>query len=237
MTQLQDIQDIPHHKYLSKFWSNTTLSITCKYSVKTVPDLILWVRKKTLLNQQHDWSLCCVRPMWANVGFGAWHNEVTRREGIKAMCQWVSIFKDVRKVRVCFLCFPIAQENKDEEELKEKGLSLNWGLYRKWNAREQFVNCFDLSRVHTPMTKISNINCIRWDFSYDFGWLMWAKLYVAKSRIAVGPSQHWDIGSHFCFSSFNFVWPAEAPTSAKASVIAVISLVFPTSPQRAENVR
>lgn len=56
---------------------------------------------------------------------------------------------------------------------------------------------------------------------------MWqANLYVAKPRVALGPSWPWDVSSHFCFSSFSttFIWPAGAPTSAEAAQYVWLSL-------------
>lgn len=53
-----------------------------------------------------------------------------------------------------------------------------------------------------------------------------ANLYVAKPRVALGPSWPWDVSSHFCFSSCfkTFIWPAGAPTSAKAAQYVWFSL-------------
>lgn len=53
-----------------------------------------------------------------------------------------------------------------------------------------------------------------------------ANLYVAEPRVALGPSWPWDVSSHFCFSSCfkTFIWPAGAPTSAKAAQYVWFSL-------------
>lgn len=65
--------------------------------VETVPDglMCLGCGKNINTLKSTAWlnGFCCVWPMWVKVGFGTWHNEVMRKEGMKEMCQWLSIFK------------------------------------------------------------------------------------------------------------------------------------------------
>lgn len=80
---------------------------------------------------------------------------------------------------------------------------------RKCAALGEFV---DLLRILAGKKKSQNIKL------YSLIFLMRrANLYVAKPRVALGPSWPWDVSSHFCFSSCfkTFIWPAGAPTSAK----------------------
>lgn len=155
-TQLRSIQDIPRWNLTTDTWARSRptqhyqshANIVIE-SYKTVPklshDLETW-----LLNQQHDWGLCCVPPMWANVGFGACCDQATRNIGIKTMCQRVRIFKALGKRAYVPSAFLSHKKTKTRRKWREKETheSSDWGIFRKLIVLEELVDCLGTFMVH-----------------------------------------------------------------------------------------
>lgn len=129
------------HRYLCKFWFNTTPSITCKYSVfksvKTGPDCHEFKKNTNTLKSTAWLRHCCVRPMWANVGFGARHDEVTNKVGIKKMCHWVSSFKTWGKCTYVAPAFLSHKKTKRRRSWRKKKTHKSyWGNALRWKNLE-----------------------------------------------------------------------------------------------------
>lgn len=169
--------------------------------------------------------------MWANVGFGARHDGVTNKVGIKKMCHWVSIFKTIGKCTYVASAFLSHKKTKRRRSWRKKETHKSY--WRKCIALEEFR--MSPCRYDKKNIKYKTIFIIVWFWLAHAPQGEIAHCQIESGRETVLTPTLIISCKLLLFFLYGFCWPAEAQTSAKASVIAATTLLFPASPWWAEN--